>query len=179
VLYLKRSKPLAAAAGCAIFVALIGGCQPMNEGAPAAGGPGSSASRISPGLVWGSAVSGSGVALTLSNPDGSTLLQFACVRDPAVLTVEVDRFRQVASEERFSVGFGKPGDPVVFVADLSEARPQGVEARAPITPELLAKIESATELGASYGAQTLGPHIPPDQESAGRFTRACRQIAAR
>ncbi len=177
---MRHARLVAALTACALVSAALAGCQAA--GASAGGEPvgaAGGAAGVSPGLRWGSAVSGSGIALSLSGPDGATLLQLACVRDPAELTVEVKRFRPIPSEERFSVGFGASDDPVTFVAELGEARPQGVEARAPITPELLAKIEAATEIRAVYGAQTLGPHLPPDLESAQRFTRACRQIAGR
>lgn len=117
------------------------------------------------------------MALILRNPDGSRLAQLACARDPAVMTVTVDPFRAVGSEERLS--FGVDDEAFVFVADPTAAGPTGVEARGPIPEALLRRLEGATTISASYGSQTLGPYMPPDPENARRFAAACRQSATR
>ena len=113
--------------------------------------------------------------MVLYDAQGAPLLRLACVRDPAVMTVLAERFRAVGSEERLS--FGVDAEPFVFVADTTAPRPVGVEARAPISEDLLRRLETAREVAASYGAQTLGPHMPPDPDTARRFADACRQIA--
>jgi hypothetical protein len=117
------------------------------------------------------------MALILNNPDGSRVTQLACARDPAVMTVTVDQFRAVGSEERLS--FGVDDEPFVFVADPAASGPTGVEARASISEDLLRRLDGATTISASYGSQRLGPYMPPDPENARRFAAACRQIATR
>ena len=117
------------------------------------------------------------MGLILSESTGRPLLRIACVRDPAVMTVVVETFQPVGSEERLSLGVD--GEPFVFVADPAADRPSGVEAEAPIPGELLDRLEAAQGLSVSYGSQTVGPHIPPDPGTAQRFVSACREIAAR
>lgn len=169
-----------------VLVALSGsaGCE---RGAPpeAAGGPpaadapgadtaGAAAAEIHAGLSWGARVTGAGVSLALFDPAGAPLLHLACVRDRAVMTLEVEAFTPIGSEERLSLGVDD--EPYVFVADPTAERPSGVQAEAPISGELLDRMEGAREVSAVYGAQTLGPHLPPDRESGELFVSACRRI---
>jgi hypothetical protein len=157
---------LAAAAMAAC--APTGAMPPPDE--PAAAG-------IQAGLRWTESVSGAGASLTLLEASGERLLTLACVRDPALMTVTVERFRAIGSEERLSLGFDD--EPFIFVADLASPRPVGVEASRPIETGLLDRLVAAREVRAAYGAQMLGPHIPPEPAQAQRFAAACRQIAAR
>jgi predicted small lipoprotein YifL len=159
---------LAALAGC--------GQTPARE-APADTTAAAGTGVIHPGLRWDSQVSGAGIALTLFDAAGAPLLRLGCARDPAVMTVVAETFRPVGSEERLS--FGVDGEPFAFVADPTAERPAGVEAEAPIIPELLDRMENAREVSVVYGAQTLGPHMPPDPETTRRFVSACRQILQR
>lgn len=167
---------LGAARLAVLATALVGACRPV--AAPLSSQPvREPAAGIQAGLRWDSVVSGAGVALVLYEADGAPLLRLACAREPAVMTVLAERFRTVGSEERLSLGFDD--DPFVFVADTMSGRPQGVEASAPISDDLLRRLEAAREVAVSYGSQRLGPHIPPDPETARGFAAACRRIAGR
>jgi hypothetical protein len=114
------------------------------------------------------------MSILLSDADGRVLLRIACVRDPAEMTIVAETFQAIGSEERLS--FGVDEEPFVFVADPMADRPAGVEAKSPIQEDLLRRFESAREVRAVYGAQTLGPYPPPDQETTRQFVAACRQI---
>ena len=129
---------------------------------------------IQPGLAWGALVGGSGVSLTLSGPDGAPLLRLACTRDPDLVTLVVESFEAVGSEERLS--FGIDDEPFLFVADPGADRPSGVEGEAPLSDDFLIRLEGARSISAVYGAQTLGPHMPPDPEATRLFVSGCRQI---
>jgi hypothetical protein len=133
------------------------------------------AAVIQSGLRWNSLVSGSGMALDLSDAAGASLLRVACVRDPALMTIVVETFQAIVSEE--SLSFGLDGEVFVFVANPPGQRPYGVEAEAPIRGELLDHLETAREVSAIYGAQGLGPYLPPDEETTERFVTTCRRIA--
>jgi hypothetical protein len=135
------------------------------------------ASAIAPGLAWTTRVTGVGVSMTLTEANGAPVMQLACTRDPAEMTLVVDRFRPVGSEDRLTLGVGE--EPFVFVADLRTERPSGVEAAAPISEALLERLEAAQSVSAVYGAQQVGPHIPPDAEAARIFSSACRAVAGR
>lgn len=165
----------------AMIAALGGaaGCEPTPSPEEATETPPAAADTPAsePGLQWSSQVSGSGMALVLAEASGVPLLRIACVRDPAMMTIVAETFQPIGSEERLS--FGVDGEPFTFVADPTADRPSGVQAEAPISSELLDRFEMAREVSAVYGAQTLGPHIPPDPETAARFVAACRQIAQR
>lgn len=127
--------------------------------------------------AWSAAfrASGAGAALTLSD-DSGPVLRLACTRGPATLVAYAERLSPIGSEERFSLGLDD--DPVVLVADLSGRVERGVEASAPLTPELIGRLRAARTVGASYGAQTLGPApLDVDPEARRRFVDACREIA--
>jgi hypothetical protein len=158
-------------ASLAFAAAVLTGCAPAPNAEPEPAG-----GSIRAGLKWESAVTGTGVGLTLTDAGGGPLLRLACVRGPAQMVVTAERFRAIGSEERLSLGVDD--EPFVFVADLTAGRPVGVEARGPIPPALLDRLARANAVSVSYGAQTLGPHIPPDPETAARFASACRAVAA-
>ncbi|HEV2129851.1 MAG TPA: hypothetical protein VGR27_02030 [Longimicrobiaceae bacterium] len=168
-------------AAFALIAALTGiaGCEPApapeaaTEDPPAA----TDTPEIHAGLHWSSQVTGSGMALLLADAAGAPLLRIACIRDPALMTIVAETFQPIASEERLS--FGVDGEPFTFVADPTADRPSGVQAEAPIPGELLDRMQAAREVSAVYGAQTLGPYMPPDPEMAARFVAACREIVQR
>jgi hypothetical protein len=166
----------ARAAALAALALLAGACErspaPAADPAPE---PPTETAPIGAGLLWGARVTGAGVSLLLLDAAGEPLLHLACVRDRAVMTAEVFPFRAVGSEERLSLGVG--GEAFVFVADPTAEREAGVQAEAPIDAELLRRLEDAREVSAVYGAQTLGPHLPPDPESTRVFVAACRSIS--
>ena len=166
--------PLPWSALLAILCAAACDRAPAPEPAPDPAPPPAEEPGIRPGLSWSARVSGAGVSLVLADAAGAPLLHLACVRDRAVMTAEVHPFEPVGSEERLTLGVG--GEAFVFVADPTAERPSGVQAEAPIRADLLARLEDASEVSAVYGAQTLGPHLPPDPESAARFVSACRRI---
>lgn len=166
---MNRSLGLIAAAA----LAAGGGCARAPGPTAAAVDPASA--PIMAGLTWTTAVSGAGAGLTLTEADGTTLLRFACVR-PDTVSLNVPRFRMERHEERVMVGLGDRTE--LFQVDARVDPRVGVEARAPLRPELLDGLASANALSVVYGDQRVGPHIPPDPDSARTFTAACRQIAA-
>lgn len=162
---LSRRSPVWAVLG----LLSLSACAP--EPPPFAG----SESAIAAGPTWETTVSGAGVGLLLSGAGGEPLLRLACARGPARMTVVAERFRAIGSEERLTLGLD--GRAFVFVADPTAERPTGVEAEGPILAELLDTVERARAVSVSYGAQTLGPHMPPGPAAARRFVSACRQVA--
>jgi hypothetical protein len=163
-------------AGAIILLLLLGGCGPAGDGNSA---PPFSEVGESPGQdgSWSLQITGAGASLTLRDPTQGPILRLACVRDPVQMTLEVETFTAIGSEERLS--FGADGEPFVFVADPMADRPGGVEATGPIERDLLARIEQAREISAIYGAQVLGPVAAPDRQTRQNFVAACRQIAER
>lgn len=134
------------------------------------------AGSIQAGLRWATQAGGSGMSLTLYEADDDALLRLACVRDRSEMIVTGETFTAIGSEERLTLGVGQEAH--LFVADPTAKRPSGVEARGPIPAALLAQLESASEISAVYGAQRIGPHIPPDPETARGFVSACRRLSA-
>jgi hypothetical protein len=51
-----------------------------------------------------------------------------------------------------------------------------VQAETTIDPELLERLRRATAVQAVYGAQQLGPYMPPDEDASAQFVRVCQQI---
>jgi hypothetical protein len=129
---------------------------------------------IAPGLSWAASASGEGAVLTLSNPDGGEVLRLGCIRNPAAMTLTVAGFSPINSEDRLTVGLDD--QLFVFVADLEASSAEGgVVAQAPISTDFLERLQSANAVGAVYGAQQLGPHIPPPADIAGTFAAECRR----
>jgi hypothetical protein len=162
-----------------LVLVACGGSDPApapGEGATASVPAEAPAGAIQAGLRWATQVGGSGVSLTLFEANGDALLRLACVRSPNEMVVTGERFTPIASEERLTLGAG--GGAHAFVADPTADRPSGVEARGPIPPGLLDGLAEATEVSAVYGAQKIGPHIPPDPQMAQAFVSACRQLSA-
>jgi len=116
-----------------------------------------------------------GIALAMDDESGAQAARLACARDPARMTVEIEAFRAIGSEERLS--FGVDGEPFVFVADPMADRPSGVQAETAISGELLGMLAEAREVSAMYGSQQFGPHTAPDAEIRARFVETCREIA--
>ena len=172
---------LAAALALAPLLALLPACDnaqrspiPADSAAVIVDSASPGATPINVGLRWDAQTSGAGVSLTLFGAGGESLLRIACVRDPARMTVEVETFTPIGSEERLSLGVDD--EPFVFVADPTAERPAGVQAEAPISDDLLTRLTAAREVSAVYGSQTLGPHMPPDAETTSRFVEGCRQV---
>jgi hypothetical protein len=131
---------------------------------------------VLPRLSWDVRVTGVGVGLVLTTPVGHAVLRLSCVRDPDVMTLEVEPLEPVGSEERLT--FGIDDEAFLFVADPTADRPSGVYAEAPIDDELLGRLTTGQTIGLSYGAQVLGPYRTPAPEFARTFVDACRRIAA-
>jgi hypothetical protein len=159
----------------ALFAAALG-CEPSAPPAEAVPSPADFPEETSQaGPRWRVEVTSSGIALAMDDESGAEAARLACVRDPARMTVVVEAFRAIGSEERLS--FGVDGEAFVFVADPMADRPSGVQAETAISGELLGMLEEAREVSAMYGAQQFGPHPAPDAEIRARFVEACREIA--
>lgn len=118
------------------------------------------------GLAW--RASADGAQLTLEGADGAVLLSLRC--SARTMTAIAPRFEEVASEERFSLG----ADDQVFILVAQLGQESGVRAEGAPAPEFLDRLPNANEIHANYGAQNLGPHIPPPPEQARVFVEACR-----
>jgi len=170
-----------------VMTAVITGCSPAPEKAPQAPPagpapspapsptPGAPDGGVQPGLRWDLISSGEGAALLLTDAEGDAVMQWACMRSPARLIVRVARFRAIASEERLSIG--THDEAFALVADLGEPGP-GVKAQGDIPAELLTRLPAAESVSASYGAQKLGPLMPPEKAQAEHWATACREMAA-
>lgn len=165
--------------GTAVAAALaLCACSPAEEPAapppaPVAEAPAPAA--IQPGLSWGTASTGEGIALILSDAVGAPILRLGCIRNPAIMTLAVEGFTPIGSEERLTVGLDD--DLFVFVASASGREP-GVRAQADISADFLDRLEDATAISAVYGSQTVGPHmVPPAGLSAG-FAAECRRAVS-
>lgn len=129
---------------------------------------------IAPGLSWAASASGEGAVLTLSDPEGGDVLRLGCVRNPAAMTLTVAGFTPINSEDRLTVGLDD--QLFVFVADLPASSAEtGVVAQADVSTDFLERLQSANAISAVYGAQQLGPHIPPPADIAGTFAAECRR----
>jgi len=160
-----------------VATAVITGCSPTEKSAPAPADPAPSAptqpapAPVQAGLTWDVVSSGEGSALVLNGADGEPVMQWACMSAPARLIVRVQPFDPVGSEERLSIGVDN--ESYALVAASTKPGP-GVQAEGEIFPDLLARLPTATSIAASYGADTVGPHIPPSREQAEAFVEACR-----
>jgi hypothetical protein len=141
---------------------------PAEPGAPAGeAAPGATpdvATQL--GLSW--IASEDGTQLTLRNPDGSTLLALSCAN--RTMTALAPGFEEVASEERFSLG----ADDQVFILVAQLGQADGVRAEGAPAEEFLNRLPTANSVHANYGAQNLGPHVPPSRDQARAFAAACR-----
>lgn len=125
---------------------------------------------IQPGLKWESA--GGGSTLHLVNPDGSLRMSVACTGTPAKLVVNVPSFTPIGSEDRFAFAVGQ--EPVTLVADPTRQRAgTGVTGEGPVPDNFSALLSEAGQIGALYGTQQVGPHIPPPRELVSSFLEAC------
>lgn len=129
--------------------------------------------QIQPGLQWNLISSGEGVALALSGPDGARQMSLGCTRNPAGLTLTIDGFTSILSEERLTFGLGD--ELFVFVAEPSADRPRGVRSSAPVSRDFLNALPAAPSVGAAYGAQQFGPHMPPPPDMARTFAADCQE----
>ncbi|MDP1873739.1 hypothetical protein [Phenylobacterium sp.] len=131
---------------------------------------------IQPGLAWAASATGEGAALTLSDAAGAAILRLGCIRNPATMTLEVDGFTPIASEDRLTVGLDD--QLFVFVADLSASRERGVIAQAPVSTDFLDRLPGATAVAGVYGAQQFGPFMPPPADIAATFAAECRRAVS-
>jgi hypothetical protein len=129
---------------------------------------------IAPGLAWAASASGEGAVLTLSDAAGEAVLRLGCVRNPAAMTLTVAGFTPISSEDRLTVGLDD--QLFVFVADLqASSAERGVVAQADVSTDFIERLQTATAISAVYGAQQLGPHMPPPADIAGTFAAECRR----
>lgn len=145
--------------------------------APPPAGPETPAGRAAPGatpdvatqlgLSW--QASSNGADLTLREADGSPLLALSCAN--RTMTAVAPRFEEIASEERFSLG----ADDQVFILVAQLGRSEGVRAEGQPADYFLDHLPSANAIHANYGAQNLGPHMPPSPDQARAFAAACRR----
>jgi hypothetical protein len=123
---------------------------------------------------WSLLSSGEGVALRLE--EGEDLIAgIACMRAPAGLRAESDRFQPVMSEDRFTIGAGD--EAYALAADLQAGRERGVEASGDIPGDLLNRIEAGGEIAFNYGAQNLGPFPAVPEADREAFVTDCREMA--
>ncbi|HEX2561540.1 hypothetical protein [Phenylobacterium sp.] len=113
-----------------------------------------------------------GSALVFSDGDGIERLRLVCRRGPAEFVAQAADVQPIGSEERFTLGVGET--LFTLVADVSSGLPF-VEAKAPLSPALIAALGSGQPIAANYGATNLGPHPPPQREVRDAFIRACEQ----
>ena len=121
---------------------------------------------------WSLVASGEGVALRLEGED-DLIAALACMRDPAGLRAETDRFRPIMSEDRFTVGVG--GEAYALAADLEADRERGVEASGDIPADLLDRLQAGGEIAFNYGAQNLGPFPAVSPADRDAFLAGCRE----
>lgn len=126
------------------------------------------------GAGWSMVSSGEGVALRLEE-GGELIASLGCMRDPAGLRVESDRFQPVMSEDRFTIGAGD--EAYAMAANLEAERERGVEASGDIPADLLDRIEAGGEIAFNYGAQNLGPFPAVPEADRDAFLAECREIA--
>jgi hypothetical protein len=127
---------------------------------------------VGPG--WTRVSSGEGAALRLEE-DGALVAAIACLRSPARLHAETDRFQPVMSEDRFTLGVG--GEAYALAADLEADREQGVEASGDIPPGLLDRLEAGGEITFNYGDLNLGPFPAIPEADRAAFVAECRETA--
>lgn len=126
------------------------------------------------GAGWSRVSSDEGVALRLEQ-NGELTASIACLRDPARLRAESDRFQPVMSEDRFTIGAGD--EAFALAADLEAGRERGVEASGDIPGDLLDRIETGQAMAFNYGAQNLGPFPVVSEADRNGFVATCREIA--
>lgn len=165
--------------GTAAIAALaLCACSPANEPAAAPPTPAEApppAQVTQPGISWGTASNGEGIALLLSDAAGAPILRLGCIRNPAVMTLAIEGFTPIGSEERLTVGLDDT--LFVFVADPTASGP-GVQAEADISTDFLDRLEDAKAIRAVYGNQELGPHMPPPAGIAAGFAAECRRAVS-
>ncbi len=159
---------------CLIVAVALAACAPD---APPPAEPQTPAGQAAPGatpdvatqlgLSW--QASADGAELTLRDADGSPLLALSCAN--RTMTAVAPRFEEIASEERFSLG----ADDQVFILVAQLGQESGVRAEGQPAEYFLDHLPRATEIHANYGAQNLGPHVPPSPEQARAFAAACRR----
>lgn len=158
----------------AFAAVLASSCQRQDTEAPAAAAqaPAESAAASAEGPWRLEASAAAGSALVFGDADGVERLRLICRRGPAEFVVQAADVQPIGSEERFTLGFGD--QLFTLVADVSSGLPF-VEAKAPLTPELIVALRSGRPIAANYGATNLGPHPAPEGDVREAFARACEQ----
>lgn len=127
-----------------------------------------------PDFTWRPVASARGTALRLENFEGMLMLNLACVPDPGRLAASVPDFSPRGSEERLTLGAGD--ELTVLVVDPAAQSGAGVRGEAPLPEAWLTRFAGGARVGASYGAQTLGPVDGPPPAVAARFVETCRAL---
>ncbi|MFC3078729.1 hypothetical protein ACFODL_11575 [Phenylobacterium terrae] len=164
-----RSKPHWPLVAALLTASALAACERQEQPAP----PPPAAEAPAPEGPWrleASATAGS--ALVFADADGVERLRLICRRGPAEFVVQAADVQPIGSEERFTLGFGD--QLFTLVADVSSGLPF-VEAKAPLTPELIGRLRGGQPIAANYGATNLGPHPAPEGEVGEAFARACEQ----
>ncbi|MDO8901400.1 MAG: hypothetical protein Q7V15_08610 [Phenylobacterium sp.] len=131
---------------------------------------------IAPGLTWAISATGEGNVLLLTDAAGAPVLRLGCLRNPAVMTLVVEGFTPISSEDRLTVGLDD--ELFVFVADLRTSRNTGVVAEAPVSADFLERLQTTSAVSAVYGAQQVGPYMPPPSDVAAGFAAECRRAVS-
>lgn len=126
-------------------------------------------------LSWESVASGEGMTLRLADADGKLRMSIACFANPPRLTASVPGFSPIGSEDKLTLALGD--DPVVLVADPTRQQVPGVTGEGRVPDDLAVLMRDAGEVGAVYGAQRVGPHLPPPPALASAFASACAEAA--
>ncbi|MFN4296575.1 MAG: hypothetical protein ACK4FB_07005 [Brevundimonas sp.] len=160
----------------ALLLAACGDSEPLAPQSPTTRTKGVAPAAEPPfaGADWSRITSGEGVALRLEE-EGDLIAAVACIRAPARLRVESDRFQPIMSEDRFTIGAGD--EAYALAANLEAVRERGVEASGDIPADLLGRIEAGGEIAFNYGAQNLGPFPAVPETDRAAFVAECREIA--
>jgi len=158
-------------------VALIGlmGLAPAAWRTPA---PSPGRAPVEPVAQWAFGLGENSVEMAwLTDPaKAKAALRLVCARGSGVM-VEAAAFRPIGSEERLSIG---AGDAVQALVAVAADGPDGplVRATGALEEPFLAALETGHPLGASYGAQTIGPLEPPPPAMRRAFAESCRKLNA-
>lgn len=167
-----RSKPHWPLAAALLAALTMAACTDREEqaAAPPPPAPAEPPPVEGPWRLEASATAGS--ALVFGDADGVERLRLICRPGPAEFVVQAPDVTPIGSEERFTLGFGDT--LFTLVADVSSGLPF-VEAKAPLTTELIAALRSGRPIAANYGAANLGPHPAPEGAVLEAFVHACEQ----
>lgn len=166
--------PLVAALTASVLAACDRQAAPPSAApSPSASEPSAPAGTAAPEGPWRLEASATaGAALVFGDSEGVERLRLICRPGPAEFIAQAPDVVPIGSEERFTLGFGD--ELFTLVADVASGLPF-VEARTPLTPDLVAALRSGRPVAANYGATNLGPHPAPAPQVADAFANACEQ----